>query len=143
MFAGSLMITVSWGLIHVLSLFYKHHLKPLPARNLCPIISDTIIIKDNTSTYELVRLASTSCMLLSAVGWGIFMGGLMSTNVILILYYLPGGWGALIIVPFVHVSCISTPCWLYRESQHCDGNLCFHTQHLLNCWYGVLSHCYS
>ena len=29
-----------------------------------------------------------------------------------------------------------------QGSQHCDGNLCFHTQHLLNCWYGVLSHCY-
>lgn len=109
MFAGSVILTVSWGLIQLVSFFYDAKHSPQPtipvrSRSLWHMVIEcwkkrTILVKD---TSEFVRLLSVLAMLLSAVGWVIFMGGLFNMNIMALIYLLYG-WGAVIITPFMYL----------------------------------------
>ena len=106
MFAGSILLIVSWGLIQLVSCFYERPPQPtvpVPTRNLLHVVIEcwknrTILVGD---TSESVRLFGILAMLFSAVGWVIFMGGLFNMN-IMALTYLLCGWSAVFITPFMY-----------------------------------------
>ena len=52
---------------------------------------------------ESVRLASILAMLLSAIGWGTFMGGLFNMYLPLKMTYILDGWSAVLITPFMYL----------------------------------------
>ena len=145
MLAGSIMFMVSWSLVQFVSFFYEHRPQPVLTRNLWYVIVEcwknrTILVGDVS---ESVRLASTLAMLLSAIGWGIYMAGLFNMDIIFFCAFSYSWWLECCYHSTFHVSCISLPCWMYRGGQHCIRDRRFHTQHLLYCRYGVLSYFYS
>ena len=105
MLAGSIVLVVSWSLVQFVSFFYEHRLHTA-TRKLWYVITEcwknrTILVRDVS---EAVRLASIPAMLLSAIGWGTFMGGLfINMNVVLIGLCLLGSWSAVIITPFMYL----------------------------------------
>ena len=107
MLAGSIVLVVSWSLVQFVSFFYEHRPQPALSRNLWYVIVEcwknrTLFVGDVS---ESVRLASILAMLLSAIGWGVYMGGLFNMeNIIITVLLLLGGWGAVIIPPFMYLA---------------------------------------
>ena len=105
MLAGSIILTVSWGLVQVLSFLYEHRPQPVLERNLwCVIVecwkNHTTLVRDVS---ESVRISSIPAMLLSAVGWCAFIGGL---HYAYYWAYTFGAWSASIITPLMYIASI-------------------------------------
>ena len=105
MLAGSIILTVSWGLVQVLSFMYEHRSQTVIERNLwCVIVecwkNHTTLVRDVS---ESVRLSSIPAMLLSAAGWCVFVGGL---HYAYYWVYAFGGWSAATITPLMYVASI-------------------------------------
>jgi hypothetical protein len=107
MLAGSIILTVSWGLLQVLSHFYERCPQSVQTRNLwCVIVecwkNKTTLVRDVS---ESVRLSSIPAILLSAVGWCVFLGGLHS-NTRWGYVYTHGSWSAATITPLMYVAAV-------------------------------------
>ena len=103
--AGSITLVVSWSLVQFVSFFYEHRPQPVQTRKLWYVIVEcwknrTMLGVDIS---ESVRLSSILAMLLSAIGWGTFMGGLFNMYVPLKMAYILGGWSAVIITPLMYL----------------------------------------
>lgn len=105
MLAGAIILTVSWGLVQLLSQFFNVEgcQQPVHARNLwCVIIESwknkTTLVRDVS---ESVRLSSIPAMLFSAVGWCVFIRGLHYEEHLL-LSFSHGGWSAATITPLMY-----------------------------------------
>ena len=106
MLAGSIILTVSWGLLHLLLHFYEQCPQSVQTRSLWRVIVEcwknkTTLVRDVS---ESVRLSSIPAVLLSAVGWCVFIGGLHSSTSY--LNYVHGGWSAATITPLMYVAAI-------------------------------------
>ena len=103
MLAGSIILAVSWGLVQLLSFFYQHCPQPVQTRNLWYVISECwknrTILAGGVS--ESVRLSSIPAMLLSAIGWCVYVSGLHHGN---LWGYTFGGWGASFVPPFMYLA---------------------------------------
>ena len=102
--AGSITLVVSWSLIQFVCFFYERRSQPVRTRKLWYVIAEcwknrTMLSVDVS---ESVRLASILAMLLSAIGWGTFMGGLFNMYLPLKMTYILGGWSAILITPFMY-----------------------------------------
>ena len=103
MLAGTIILTVSWGIVQLLSQFYEHHPQPVQARNLWSVIVEcwknrTTLVRDIS---ESVRLSSIPATLLSAIGWCVFVGGLHYEYYW--AYYF-GGWSAIFITLLMYLA---------------------------------------
>ena len=103
MFAGSITLTASWGIVQLLSQFYERRPQPVQARNLWCVIVECW---KNRATFvgdisESVRLSSIPAMLLSAIGWCVFVGGVH--HIYYWAYYF-GGWCAIFIPPLLYLA---------------------------------------
>ena len=106
MLAGSIILAVSWGLLQLLSHFYEQLPQSVQTRSLWRVIVEcwknkTTLVRDVS---ESVRLSSIPAVLLSAVGWCVFIGGLHSSTSS--WSYLHGSWSAATITPLMYVAAI-------------------------------------
>ena len=108
MLAGSIILAVCWGLLQLLShFFYERCPQSVQTRNLwCVIVecwkNKTTLVRDVS---ESVRLSSIPAVLLSAVGWCVFIGGLHS-NTFYWNYIIHGSWSAATITPLMYVAAV-------------------------------------
>jgi hypothetical protein len=100
MLVGSIILTVSWGLLQVLSHFYERCPQPVQTRNLRDVS-------------ESVRLLSIPAILLSAIGWCVYLCGLYFNSDVHrwyyytnIIYYTHGDWSATTITPLMYVAAV-------------------------------------
>ena len=106
MLAGSIILTVSWSLVQLLSFFCQHSPQPVQRRNLWDVIVEcwkncTVVVGDVS---ESVRLSSIPAMLLSAIGWCVYVGGVHHNG----LYwgYQVGGWTVVVVTPLMYLASI-------------------------------------
>ena len=104
MLAGSIILTVSWGLLQLLSHFYEQCPQTVQTRSLWRVIVEcwknkTTLVRDVS---ESVRLSSIPAVLLSAVGWCVFLVGLHNLD----WGYTHGSWSATTITPLMYVAAI-------------------------------------
>ena len=105
MLAGSIILTVSWGLLQLLShFFYEQCPQSVQTRNLWRVIVEcwknkTTLVR-NVS--ESVRLSTIPAVLLSAVGWCVFLVGLHNTY----WGFTHGSWSAATITPLMYITAI-------------------------------------
>ena len=107
MLAGSIILAVSWGLLQFLSHFYEQSPQSVQTRSLWRVIVEcwknkTTLVRDVS---ESVRLSSIPAVLLSAVGWCVFIGGLHSSTSYW-NYVTHGSWSATTITPLMYVAAI-------------------------------------
>ena len=107
MLAGSIILAVSWGLLQLLSHFYEQLPQSVQTRSLWRVIVEcwknkTTLVRDVS---ESVRLSSIPAVLLSAVGWCVFIGGLHSSTSYW-RYVTHGGWSAATITPLMYIAAI-------------------------------------
>ena len=114
MFAGTILLTVSWSFSQILTIFFKQP-QQTQSKNWWVLVVDIykVLIRDQVWDHrlthtEVVRLLSIPTVALSAIGWGVFVGGLH--NVIQTITFEIGNavsifnnfatWGSIIITPF-------------------------------------------
>ena len=82
MLTGAILMTISWGLIQVLSFFYESQTDSQNQRSLWRVIREfaanvpTSISQLKASRGELLRLCIIPLLVLSAVGWSVCVAGL-------------------------------------------------------------------
>ena len=106
MLAGSIILAVSWGLVQLLSSFYERSPQSVPARNLWCVVVEcvrnrTTVVSDVS---ESVRLSIIPVMVLSAVGWGVFIGGQYYRLIWSIDFF--GRWSATFIPPLMYLAAL-------------------------------------
>ena len=114
MFAGAILLTVSWSFSQILTVFYKQP-QQTQSKNWWVLIVDIYKVLtgdqvwDHCMTHtEVMRLLSIPTVALSAIGWGVFVGGLH--NVIQTItseidnsvstFNNFATWGSIVITPF-------------------------------------------
>ena len=103
MLAGSIILTVSWGLVQLLSQFYEHCPQAVQTRNLWCVVMEcwknhNTLVRDVS---ESVRISSIPAMLLSAVGWCVFLVGVYYDSY---WGYTFGGWSAIFVAPLMYLA---------------------------------------
>ena len=75
--AGTIIMTISWGIIQLLTFFYK------PTQNktdLLQVYSRTSISQAKAKLGELIRFSTVPLLILSAIGWAVCIAGLYRLN---------------------------------------------------------------
>lgn len=151
-FAGTILLTVSWSLVQLLTVFYEQP-QPQQTRSWWHLIVDSYKALFHASELngpshqitcsEAVRLSSIPAIIFSAVGWGVLVSGmhndesgLFHTSICSISTPINCYFSIIMVCCFHHPSSLlgrSAPCWMFRRSQHHNGSLYFHLQHILHC----------
>ena len=105
MLAGSIVLAVSWGLVQLISFSYERSPQSVPARNLWRVVIEcvrnrTTVVSDVS---ESVRLSIIPAMVLSTVGWGVYVGG---QHGMIWSAYLFGHWSAVFTPPLMYLAAL-------------------------------------
>lgn len=113
--AGTVLMTIGWGVIQLLIFFYKPHTDSQNQRSLWQVVREfardlpTSISQVKAKVGELIRLGTIPLLVLSAVGWGVCTAGLyklFDNSEIIYHQYDFGTWATFFVTPLLYFAAL-------------------------------------